>query len=470
MNYGRRMIFTDATVITAENVAEEVRKATLVHESNRADTETLYGYYRGKTAILNKTKTVREEINHKVTENHSHEVTRFYEGYIFGEPIQYVRREKTAGDVADDTIAADINALNSYMADAGKTACDGKLAMWMLVSGMGYRMALPNKEWSADGDEAPFKVYSLDPRQTFIVYSNDVDRRPVMAVHYVKETDGNERIFSVYTESSYYKFREFGSVEELPHVLGMIPIVGYPLDGESRLGIFEIALPLLDAIDELQSNRMDDIVQFVNSFLAILGGQLDEETYQKLNEWKTLCLPEGVDAKYLSPTMSQNDVQTLKEDLYDAVLTICGVPNRNGGSSTSDNGVAVVYRDGWSAAEGRAKSIETSFEAAEKDFLRIILRILRDTVGTTLHLSDIRTHFTRRNYENISTKSQVLIAMLNSGKIHPELAFAHCGLFPDPESAYLQSKAWWEAQEEKQKKEFERSDSAGRNSLSTMQP
>ena len=448
MSYGRRIIYTDATEITAANVADEVRKAVMVHESNRAEIEKLYNYYCGKTEILNKRKQIREEINHKINENHAHEVTRFYEGYIFGEPIQYVRRENTASDEGDDAIAADINALNVHNWDASKAACDARLAKWILIAGVGYRMDLPNTAWVPDGDESPFKKYSLDPRQTFVVRTNDVERRVIMSVYYVKETESNERIFSVYTDKALFILREFGGVTEYPHVLGMNPIIEYPLD-ESRLGIFEVALPLLDALDELQSNRMDDIVQFVNSFLAILGGQLDEETYQKLNEWKTLCLPEGVDAKYLSPAMSQNDVQTLKDDLYQAVLTICGVPNRNGGSSTSDTGVATIVRDGWSAAEGRAKTIETCFKEAEKQSLKLDLRILRDTVGTSLKLSDIDIHFTRRNYENIASKAQVLVAMLNNPKIHPELAFAHCGMFPDPESAYLQSIAYYEEQMEK---------------------
>lgn len=450
MSYGRRIIYSDATEITAENVADEVRKAVMVHESNRAEIEKLYGYYCGKTNIQNKTKEVREEINHKICENHAHEVTRFYEGYVFGEPIQYIRRENTAGDSGnDDTIAADINALNAHNSDAGKSACDARLAKWLLIAGVAYRMTLPNKAWVSDGDEAPFEKYSLDPRNTFVVRSNDVKRRVIMSVYYVRQTENSERVYSVYTDRALFIVREYGStVEEYPHVLGVNPVVEYCLD-ESRLGIFEVVVPLLDALDELQSNRMDDIVQFVNSFLAILGGQLDEETYKKLNEYKTLCLPEGTDAKYISTPMSQSDLQTLKDDLYQAILTICGVPNRNGGSSTSDTGTATIVRDGWSAAEGRAKTIETCFKEAERESLKLDLRILRDTVGTGLRLSDIDIHFTRRNYENIASKSQVLVAMLNNPKIHPELAFQHCGMFADPESAYLQSKAYYEEQMEK---------------------
>jgi SPP1 family phage portal protein len=231
----------------------------------------------------------------------------------------------------------------------------------------------------------------------------------------------------------------------------MLPIVEYP--SPDLLGIFEPVVPLVDALNALQSNRLDDVAQYINSFLAILGAEVDEETYKKLDEWKMLCLPEGTDAKYLSTPMSQSDVQTLKDDLYQAILTICGVPNRNGGSSTSDTGQAVELRDGWSSAETRAKDIETAFKAAEREHLKVVLRIMRDTVGTHLKLSDIEPHFTRRNYENIATKSQVLIAMLSSPWIHPEVAYASCGMFPDPESAYLQGKAWHDEQEKKRQAE-----------------
>ena len=39
--------------------------------------------------------------------------------------------------------------------------------------------------------------------------------------------------------------------------------------------------------------------------------------------------------------------------------------------------------------------------------------------------------------------------MLNNPKIHPEVAYAACGMFPDPESAYLQGMAYYEEQMEK---------------------
>src|SRR5574344_351723 len=121
--------------------------------------------------------------------------------------------------------------------------------------------------------------------------------------------------------------------------------------------------------------------------------------------------------------------------MYQTVLTICGMPNRNGGSSTSDTGSAVIMRDGWSAAEARAKADELMFKESERQMLKIALAIVRSTVGTTLRLADTEIRFTRRNYENIQEKSQVLTTMLANDKIAPRLAFTHCGMFSDPEDA-----------------------------------
>ena len=161
MSYGRRKIFTDEAEITAENVVREVNAAFLVHTENRNEIIELYHYYRNKTAIEQKKKEVRENINHKIGEARCLEVTNFYKGYLFGEPIQYVRREKTQNGTADDIIASDINALNSYMGDANKAACDSKLGKWMLVAGTSYKMVLPNKLWQKDGDEPPFNIYAI---------------------------------------------------------------------------------------------------------------------------------------------------------------------------------------------------------------------------------------------------------------------------------------------------------------------
>lgn len=441
--FGRTKIYTDVDVITAENVVDVLEKAVLVHTTNQGDIQYLWDYYKGKTPILDKEKEVRPTINHKIGVNRAYEIVNFKRGYGFGEPIQYIRRG------SDESLTDDINALNEYMFSENKHAEDSTLAEWLYVCGLGLRMVLPGK----DKDE-PFKMYTLDPRYSFVVHYNGLGENVVMGVKFVTR-ENNIPVYSVYTKDQYFEIVDGEITKNEPHALEEIPIFAYPANN-AMLGAFEIALPLLDAINEVESNRLDDVVQYVNSFLALLGGSIDDETAAKLDEYKMLCLPEGVDAKYLSGSMMQSDVQVLVDNLYDAVLTICGIPNRNGGSSTSDTGSAVIMRDGWESAEAAMKSVENEFKRSEKRFLKLVLRILRDMVGTNLNLKDVEIKFSRRNYDNLQTKSQVLTTLLNNPKVHPELAFTHAGMFLDPEGAYLQSKAWWEEREQKEVEEMNR--------------
>ena len=93
---------------------------------------------------------------------------------------------------------------------------------------------------------------------------------------------------------------------------------------------------------------------------------------------------------------------------------------------------------------------EHMFKKAEKKMLKLVLRICRDlSENINLRLKDIELQFTRRNYENIQSKSQVLVSMLQQPKIHPLLAFQHSGLFVDPERAYTLSMKYYEEQQEK---------------------
>lgn len=117
MGYGRSIIYTNYDEINDGNVVEVLKEAYKEHQNNRTDIVKLWEYYRGKTDILTKVKEVRENINHKICENRAYAIANFYNGYTFGEPIQYIRRENTKNTGNSDVeLAEEINALNGYMA------------------------------------------------------------------------------------------------------------------------------------------------------------------------------------------------------------------------------------------------------------------------------------------------------------------------------------------------------------------
>lgn len=444
--FGRKVIYTDVAEITESNVVEVLRKAYTVHLKNKIRMEYLYSYYKGNQPVLSRKKEVRPEICNRVVENRANEIVSFKVGYLMGEPIQYVSR----GD--DKAVAESVTRLNDYVSAEDKASKDKELAEWWHICGTAYRMVLPDDADEREEDEAPFEIYTLDPRYSFVIRFNGLGTPVVMGVKYVTMEDGT-LIFSCYTANHFYEIdNTWGIRKSEDQILG-IPIIEYPMN-TARLGAFEIVLPLLDAINNVDSNRLDGVEQFIQALMLFHNVDISSDDYTKLRQdgaikFKDIDPQLKAEIKYLVEEMNQTQTQTLIDHLYDTILTICGMPNRNGGSSTSDTGSAVIMRDGWSAAEARAKDSELIFKQSEKEFLKLTLRICRDLANLNLKLSQVEIRFTRRNYENIQEKANVLTSMLNNNKIAPILAFTHCGMFSDPQIAYAMSREYAEEQEAK---------------------
>ena len=446
--YGRRMIKSDETEVTVENVVAILNKALPYHWENRSEIQYLWYYYRGLQPILNREKQVRPEICNKIVENRANEIVSFKSGYLMGEPLQYVSRGN--GDNLSDAI----NQLNEFVFAEEKPAKDKELADWFHICGTSFRMVLPD-EGVGEDDDSPFEIYTLDPRNTFVVYNNGLGNKPLLGVKYVVDDNGIVH-YSCYSDHEYFEIVESHIIKAEPHILGDIPIIEYPLN-IARIGAFELVIPLLDAINLTDSNRQDGVEQFIQALMLFHNVDISSDDYEKLREEGAIKFRDidpqlKAEVSYLTSTLNQGETQTLVDHMYQTVLTICGMPNRNGGTSTSDTGSAVIMRDGWSAAEARAKDSELMFKKSERIFLKLILNICKTLKGMDLKVCNIEIRFTRRNYENILQKAQVLDLMLKNSKIHPRLAFEHCGLFVDSDLAYTLS-AEYEEEQEKQLKE-----------------
>lgn len=440
--HGRHVAYTNRKTITPENVADVVGKAMVIHMRNAAETEYLYGYYRGRQDIRLKEKQVRPEINNKVMVNRANEIVTFKTAYLLGEPLQYV------SNGGDDTVSSKVNRLNEFMRSESKDTKDKEIADWMHICGVGVRMVLPDEEGEEDG--SPVCIYTLDPRDAFVIYYSGVGHKPLAGV--LRQWDEEGKPYQcVYTREWYFEIAGGEIKKQEARTIPYIPIIEYP-NNDARMGAFEVVLPLLNAINTVESNRVDSIQDFVNAFDVFQNCELEEGQYAELAKGGMAIQikgTQGMEAKVyrIASELNQTNTQTLVDDLYDTALTICGMPNRNGGSSTSDTGTAVIYRDGFAEAESRAKDTEKTFIRSEREFLRIVLYICRNTADLDLQLSDIKPEFTRKNLSNVQSKVQVLCEMLNNSKIHPKLAFQYSGLFSDSEEAYRISKQYAEEQQ-----------------------
>ena len=282
----------------------------------------------------------------------------------------------------------------------------------------------------------------------------------MMGVKYRLDEKPNVTTYSVYTKDTLFTIENDQIVDEETTYYGGIPIFEYPANS-ARIGAFEIVLPLLDAVNDLQSNRMDGVAQNIQSFLKFINCGVDKDQMDKLKELGAIMIKaldgQKADVDTVKTELDQAQTQTLKQDLLNAIYSIAGMPSTSDGStSDSSNNGAVLLKNGWENAETIASQVENLYKKSEKEMLRFFLRQLRNLGVLDMRLKDIDIKFTRRNYENIQSKSQVFTSMLAAEKCHPLLAFESCGMFSDPEGAYNMSKEWWEANEAKQQKELDK--------------
>ena len=449
--FGRKMILSGQTEVTDSNVVEVVSDAYMKHLVNRNQIEYLYNYYKGQQPVLARTKEIRPEICNRVVENRANAIVTFRVGYTVGKPVQYI------SSVSDDAVSDEIARLNDMMRVAGKASKDKQLVEWQMICGTGYRLVLPNERRDA---KVPFELYAVDPRDAFVIYRNDIGKTPLAGVYYTTDEDQNV-LFHVYTEGHYYEILGWQSgmlLASEPLMLNSIPIIEYPLN-MARLGSFEVVLPLLDELNSLESNRMDSIEQFVQSLLVATNCDFEDDvTANQIREAGMVVLrsigDNKADIKVISETLNQDQTQTLKESILQAIFEIVGIPRQSSGNnSDSSNNGAVILKNGWQGAETRAQDFEQMFKEPEQRTIELVTDICRMLSDLDLDPDVVEPKFTRRNYEDLLTKSQTLVTMLGQNKIHPQCAYEACGLFLDTQEAYNMGMEWYQKESERIERE-----------------
>ncbi len=446
--HGRREITVNEGVLTAENVVRVLSDCYIKHLVNRDEIEYLYKYYKGDQPVLYREKEVRPEICNHIVENRANAIVTFRVGYTVGKPIQYI------SNVSDEEVSKQVARLNDMMRVSGKWRKDKQLVEWMMICGTGYRIIMPALKPGA----APYDMQTLDPRNAFVIYRNDVGHTPLAGVYYTTDDQKNET-FHVYTDSGqYFKIVGWQSgkiLEATTYSQRDIPIVEYPLN-MARLGAFEVVLPLLDELNNLESNRMDSVEQFVQSLLVATNCNFEDGvTANTIREAGMIVLrsigENKADIKVISETLNQDQTQTLKTSILDAINEICGIPSQGDANrSDSSNNGAVILKNGWQGAETRACDFEMMFSEPEQRTLGLVSEIC-NTFESGMHLDakQIEPKFTRRNYEDLMNRAQVLTTMLSNDKVHPQNAYEASGMFIDAQGAYIAGMEWYEEQQKR---------------------
>lgn len=431
-SFGRKVLYTNASEITQDNVCKELSKVLKDFTQNAEEIDYLYNYYLGNQPVLYREKQVRPEINNKVVNNTAYFIVETKTADIASEPIQYVLRgtdENKSNEIAD---------LNAIMENEDKAYSDICLARWRSICGTSYRLIANDDGRSSLLDETNFRIDTLDPRTTAVVYYNN--NIPAFSFQKIKD-ENNKTLYFVYTKSQWFKIINNKIAQSGENGFTAIPVIEYP-NNENRISDVEITISLSDAINEMASDRQDGIAQFVQSFIKFVNCEMDADKFAELRQMGAFIVKSNngenkADVDIMSSELNQSESQVAKDDLFNSILVIQGIANREGNTGGDTQG-AVSLRNGYLDSEKRAELSEPSFKKAEKQFLRILLYKLSVDKQTSLKVSDIEIKISRSKMDNMLTKAETLKVLLDCG-INSERAIKSVGFFADPEQVSIES-------------------------------
>lgn len=432
-NYGRKIAYTDVERITVANVVKVIGDCIGVFYGNKTAIRYLWRYYKGDQPVLYRTKISNEDIINKIVENHAYEIVQFKVGQTYGEPVQFISRSD------DENINKAVDELNDFMADANKQEKDIKAGEWQSATGTSFK-AVQRK----DGD-VPFRIVAPSPMNTFVIYNRSTEE-PILSVQELKD-EGGQCYKMAFSDNMSFKIVNSKVVETKLHTFGVIPIVEFPNNHE-RISDIELVISMLDAINNMQSNRMDGIEQFVQSWIKFVNCEVDEEQFAKMKMNRALVVKSinkdnKSDVDVMTQELNQTQCQVSKDDLWDNALSILAIPTKQNNTGGDTQG-AVQLRNGWDFSKTRAKLKDPIVKSAEKRLATATLNTLRlADCDLKLSIRDFDVQINHSPQDNMYTKAQTLLQLLQCG-INPLVAIKTVGLWGDAEKTFNMSKPYLE--------------------------
>ena len=466
-------------VLDDNNIVDALNLALKIHYQNAEEIRFLLGYHNGMQSILQRVKEVRPDVDNKVIVNYASTFTRDIIGYTFGKPMQYVARR--SDDVSKETEGEDSNPvkeevrlLNDYAEMNDKSASDQEKATNCSIYGVAHRAVFARN--TDNEDDAPYYYLNLDSESAFVAYSSQLDREPVFACTYAKSYGVNEAnyvLFTVYTTDKIYVFKvpfasgtAYDSYVQAtvtrgnivsgfpkPNPLGMIPIIECE-NNQFRMGHWETAITLMDAINKLASDSVNDVEQFVNAILVAINAEFSEDQMKNVreNKYAEIVSRQGLNAdlKYIQAQLDGSSVEQLRQYLEDCLRAIVGIPDRKTrGGGGGDTGDAVKLRDGWADMEVVARTTETFNKKSEKKELKIILKILKDLKKISkTSMINVDIKYPRNKTDNLNSKVTAYAALLGTETVAPSDALEIVDITSDNEEVIKRGEEYWKKKKE----------------------
>lgn len=411
-----------------KNIKKElVVKLIREHEKQLPRFKKLKKYYLGEHDILSKQRS-KNKPNYKPVCNHAKDIADTSTGYFMGNTISYSNSEDT--DIDELLIAFD---------NAEVDESDHDNALDMAIYGVAYEYVYARE------NENILDIKSLEVENTFIVYDDSIEQQPLFGVYYFKRKENKadtetyqavimtkQFVYSIVLEG-----KEKGVISDkpTPHNMGDIPIIEYK-NNKYSIGDFEQQIGLIDSYNSLTANRINDKEQFIDSILVLYGARLgdDEEesikAMESLAEHNLLELHPEARAEYLSKTLNENEVETLRNAVKQDIYTFSHIPNLTDENfAGNSSGVAMEFK---------LLGLEMITKIKQRYYVKGLkkrIKLFANYLGLTqiaIDANSIIPNFSRSLPKNLLEISQIVSNL--DGKVSQETLLSQIPFVEDPMS------------------------------------
>ena len=392
-------------------------------------------YYEGRHEIL-----AEKDTPNKLVCNHAKDISDTASAYFLGNPVTYD---------SDQDLTPLLDLLN--VADADEV--DGDNALDLSIYGRAYDYIYTKL------DSTELAIKNLAPENTFVVYDDTIEQRPMFAVYYYAQRDDSDlRVTRYIATVLTNNYKWVLNIQNMPgeqslvedpeqHYLGEIPITEWQ-NNKLCIGDFALQIPLIDAYNTLMSERMTDKEQFIDALLVIYGSLLSDEEgdedetsakmQKRLKTRKLLEMPDGSKAEYLTRTFDESGVEILKKALEQDIHKFSHIPcmtDESFGGNVS--GVAMEYK--LLGMENITKIKTRYYRIGLKKRLRIFCNWLRMMGRANIDHNAITATFSRALPKNLLEISQYVANL--QGVVSRKTLLAQIPFVTDPDSEIAEVEA-----------------------------
>lgn len=327
----------------------------------------------------------------------------------------------------------------------------------------------------ASTDEHPIpKSAAYKPYSIVLVQDDTVEHRDLFALLIDKREKINGEEYyavTVYTETVQQNYESeslnkdnytYNTVDTAKlHYFGSVPVICYE-NNEERQGDFEQVISLIDARNDLLSDRLTDKKAFVDAVLAVYGATLDESAKAVMKEEKMLDgLPDDAKLEYLQKTFDESSLKVLDDTLVTEIHKQTLTPDMTD-ENFSGNASGVALRLKLLALNILVKSKMRAFETGLKKRWGIYNNYLSEKDGfTPVSIDDVDIVFTISMPIDEQQTVDMVVRLKDSGLVDDQTLLSLLWFIRDPAEALENMKKQREENEKRYLDSFGRQNTEG---------